>query len=101
MPLQGSLKDMSLANLIQVNCQEMRSARLSLSHQGQTADIFLADGQVVHAQSGAQQGEPVVYEALTWDAGSFALDLDVPAPTHTIQTPWNALLLEGMKRAAQ
>ncbi len=101
MPLQGNLKEMSLANLIQINCQEMRTARLSLLHQGQTASIFFSDGQVVHAENGTNKGESVIYQALTWDDGTFTLDTDVPAPERTIQTSWPVLLLEGMKRAAE
>lgn len=101
MALQGNLKDMSLANLIQVNCQAVRTARLSLTHQGQTAAIFIADGQVVHAENGSQQGDLVLYQALAWDDGTFTVDTDVPSPARTIQTPWSALLLEGMKRVAE
>lgn len=99
MGLQGNLKDMSLANLVQVNCQEMRTVRLTLAHRGQTAEIFIADGQVVHANSGAVQGEQVFYKALAWQDGTFSLDTDIPSPARTIQSPWSALVLEGMKRA--
>jgi len=101
MPLQGNLKEMSLANLIQVNCQEVRTARLTLAHQGQSAVVFISDGQVVHAESDTGQGEEVFYRALAWHDGTFALDADVPSPARTIQTPWPALLLEGMKRATE
>ncbi len=101
MPLQGNLKDMSLANLIQINCQEMRTARLSLLHQGKTADIFFSDGQVVHAENETKSGEEVIFQSLSWDDGTFTLDTDVPAPERTINTAWPILLLEGMKRAAE
>lgn len=101
MPLQGNLKEMSLANLIQLNCQEMRTARITLLHQGQTASIFFSDGQVVHAENESDSGEQVIYTSLTWDDGTFTLDTDVPPPKRTIQTAWPVLLLEGMKRAAE
>jgi len=101
MPLQGNLKEMSLANLIQVNCQEVRSARLTLDHAGQEGEVFIADGQVVHATLGDLVGESAIYEMLRWDGGTFVLDRDQPAPSTTITTQWNALLLEGMKRLAE
>lgn len=101
MALQGNLKDMSLANLVQMNCQEMRTARLTLAHQGQTAAIFIADGQVVHAENDSEQGEQVFFRALAWQDGTFALDTDILSPARTIQSPWSALLLEGMKRASE
>lgn len=101
MPLQGNLQEMSLASLIQVNCQEMRSARLTLTRADQTGEIYLSDGQVVHAALGDLSGEAAFYALLAWDNGTFLLDRDVLAPGKTITTNWNALLLEGMKRVAE
>ena len=101
MPLQGNLHEMSLANLIQVNCQEMRSARLTLTHADQNGEIYFSDGQVVHAALGARRGEDALYELLGWDDGMFVLDSERPAPEKTITTHWNTLLLEGLKRAAE
>ncbi len=96
MSLQGSLKEMSLANLIQVNCQEMRSARLTLTARNQKGEVFLSDGQVVHAAQGPHSGEPAVYEMLAWDEGTFMLELDVPPPEKSIIVDWHELLLKGM-----
>ena len=99
MPLQGSLKEMSLANLIQVNCQEMRSARLTLTSRGQEGEIFLSDGQVVHATLGNQVGEEAIYAMISWDEGSFVLDLDLVPPARSIKASWEDLLLQGMMQA--
>ena len=101
MPLQGNLHEMSLANLIQVNCQEMRSAQLILEHADQYGEVYFSDGQVVHAVLGALCGVDAVYELLMWDDGTFILERDVPAPEKTIAVNWSALLLEGMKRVAE
>lgn len=101
MPLQGNLKEMSLANLIQVNCQEMRSARLTLEHAGQAGEVYFSDGQVVHAVFGNAVGESAVYEMLAWADGTFVLDRDQHTLDKTITIKWNALLLEGMKRLAE
>jgi len=101
MPLQGNLQEMSLANLIQVNCQEMRSAQLTLQHADQSGEVYFSDGQVVHAVFGTLRGEEAMYELLTWDNGKFVLERDVPAPEKTIAVNWNVLLLEGMKRVAE
>lgn len=98
MPLQGNLQEMSLANLIQVNCQEMRSARLVLTRADQIGEIYFSDGQVVHARLGDLQGEAAIYALLQWDEGTFVLERDVAAWEKTITIPWNVLLLEGMKR---
>ncbi len=101
MPLQGSLKEMSLANLIQVNCQEMRSARITLTNRGQQGEVYFSDGQVVYAANGSRTGPEALYQLLTWDTGTFTLETDVHPPEKTIAVPWPELLLEGMKRAAE
>jgi predicted regulator of Ras-like GTPase activity (Roadblock/LC7/MglB family) len=100
MPLQGNLDEMSLANLIQVNCQEMRSARLTLTYKGQKGEVYFSDGQIVHASVGTLAGADAIYELLRWDAGIFTLETDVPPPEKSVDTPWSQLLLEGMKQLA-
>jgi predicted regulator of Ras-like GTPase activity (Roadblock/LC7/MglB family) len=89
---------MSLANLIQVNCQEMRAARLTLNAHGQKGEVYLSDGQVVHAALGDHSGAEAVWEMLAWDDGNFLLDLDQRAPEKTIASTWQELLLQGMMR---
>ncbi len=106
MPLQGNLKEMSLANLVQVNCQEMRSAHLTLDQQGQKGEVYLSDGQVVHAAlygrtGGKMEGEEALYRLLSWDAGTFTLETETHPPQKTIDRPWQELLLEAMKRLAE
>ncbi len=101
MPLQGNLREMSLANLIQVNCQEMRSARLTLEQDGQFGEVYFADGQVVHATTGHVTGREAVFEMLTWEDGTFTFDRDVHTSAKTISADWNELLLEGLQRAAE
>ncbi len=96
MPLQGNLKEMSLANLIQVNCQEMRSAHLTLTAHGQQGEVFLSDGQVIHAALGAYIGEQAIYEMLLWEEGAFVLDLEQRPPEKSITIGWQELLLKGM-----
>ncbi len=100
MPLRGNLKEMSLANLIQVNCQEMRSARIALTNHGEDGEVYFSDGQVVHAVRGTRSGEEALFGMLMWEDGTFSLETDVHAPETSIRTPWNELLLEGMKRVA-
>ncbi len=96
MSLQGNLKEMSLANLIQVNCQEMRSAHLTLTAHGQQGEVYLSDGQVVHAALGEHVGAEAIYEMFLWEVGSFVLDLDQPPPEKSITVGWQELLLKGM-----
>ncbi len=100
MALQGSLQDMSVADLIQHNCQEGRTARidLRLGADGPTAVLYLDQGQIVHAESQGESGEEVVYQVLAWGDGAFAVEPGQTSAARTIQRSYAGLLLEGIRR---
>ena len=110
MAVKGDLKDLSLVNIIQVNCNERNQARLIVRHRGKEAVIFFEDGNIVHTVLSYRKiaearvvtwritGEEVIYELLTWENGEFELEQDVPPPRHTLTADWSGLLLEGMRR---
>ncbi len=98
MPLEGSLKDLSLANLIQLNCQEMNEVKITLEYLGKEGIIFCSGGSIVHAAMGPLTGEEAVYELLRWNGGTFRLQNGVTSPERTIDKSWNSILLEGMQR---
>jgi len=98
MPLEGSLKELSLTNIIQVNCNEMNTATVRLAHEGREAVICFAEGTIVHATVGDLVGEEAVYELLSWPDGTFVVEQDQVAPQRTIASSWNSLLLEGIRR---
>lgn len=96
--MHGNLRDMTVADLIQHNCQDRRTARLALEHRGQAAELFFRDGRVVHAACGDVQGEEAVYRLLNWEDGHFQLENGVEPPAASIRRSWSALLLEGASR---
>lgn len=98
MSTQGNLQDISVADLIQQNCQARKTARLTLRANDQEATLFFASGNVTHATLGDMQGEEVVYRVLTWTEGDFELEPGIVAPRATIQRSWSGLLLEGARR---
>jgi predicted regulator of Ras-like GTPase activity (Roadblock/LC7/MglB family) len=98
MPLEGSLRELSLTNIIQLNCNEMSTATVCLAHEGQEGLICFADGAIVHAVSGDLVGEEAVYDLLSWPDGSFVVRQGEQAPARTISANWNSLLLEGIRR---
>ncbi|MEO0249274.1 MAG: DUF4388 domain-containing protein [candidate division WOR-3 bacterium] len=98
MPLEGSLKDLSLANLIQLNCQEMSEVKITLEYLDKEGVIFCSGGNIVHAAMGPLTGEEAVYELLRWNGGTFRLQHGVAPPERTIDRHWNSILLEGMRR---
>ncbi|MGB7539154.1 MAG: DUF4388 domain-containing protein [Anaerolineales bacterium] len=98
MGIQGNLRDMALADLIQHTCQDRKTAQLEINRAGVQASLFFKDGSLVHAQSGGETGEEVVYRILNWNEGSFTLQTGVEPPSTTIARAWSSLLMEGARR---
>lgn len=98
MTMQGNLQVMSVADLIQHNCQGHNTAQLVIQHNNQEASLFFKGGAVLHATLGDLQGEEVIYEILKWEEGQFNLAMDVEPELTTISRPWSGLLLEGARR---
>jgi predicted regulator of Ras-like GTPase activity (Roadblock/LC7/MglB family) len=98
MALQGNLKAMAVADLIQHTCQEHKTARLTVDRNGIQAMLYFKDGTVQHAVLGGNQGEEVVYDLLTWQEGNFSLEMEILPPHITISRSWSGLLLEGARR---
>jgi predicted regulator of Ras-like GTPase activity (Roadblock/LC7/MglB family) len=98
MGMQGNLRDMTVADLIQHNCQERKAARLTIRHLGEEAQLFFKDGNILHAILGDIQGEEVVYRILAWEEGTFILEPDLAPPATSIQRSWSGLLMAGAQR---
>ncbi|MCB0191101.1 MAG: DUF4388 domain-containing protein [Anaerolineae bacterium] len=98
MALQGNLKDMTVADLIQHNCIDHKTARLTIDHNGQQATLFFKNGNVPHATLGNLTGEEVVFHILNWQEGQFTLEMGLETPGETISRSWSGLLLEGARR---
>ncbi len=96
--MQGNLKDMAVADLIQHACLDRKQARLVLHSQGQQAEIYFAEGQMTHATLGDQQGKEVIFQVLDWQEGTFQMENGVAAPQRSIHEGWTEILLEGARR---
>ncbi len=96
--LEGNLKMMSLASIIQINCDERNQAQLSLNHLGKDGTIFFNDGEMVHAEVGDLIGDEAIYALLNWEDGTFKLRMGARPGSITINKNWSGLLLEGMRR---
>ncbi len=96
--VRGNLRDLGLASIISVNCNEHNQAELLIRRQGRLASVYFEGGTIVHATLDDQEGEEVIYELLSWEDGNFSLEQGVPPPKRTVGTDWTGLVLEGMRR---
>ena len=98
MTLEGSLSDLSLANLIQLNCQERNEVKILLTYLAKAGVIYCSGGNLVHAETGSLSGVEAVYELLAWKAGSFQVENNTSPPKRTIKRSYDSILMEGMQR---
>jgi hypothetical protein len=98
MALVGNLRDLKLANLIQLNCMERNTAKLTIDYAGKYGTIYFQGGQVVHAEFDPDLGEKAIYRLLSLEEGKFKVESGVRAPAETITTSWSNLLLEGLQQ---
>jgi len=98
MALVGNLKDIKLPTLVQINCMEKNSAKLTIEHMGRFGFIYFHDGQVVHAEYDPLIGEEAFFKLLELYSGNFKVENDVRPPAITIKKNWNNLLLEGLHK---
>lgn len=97
MALVGNLKDLKLANIVQLNCMEKNNAMFTVEHHKVQGVIYFSDGNIVHATYGSIEGEEAIYKILQIKEGPFKVESDIPPPKRTINTPWSNLLLEGLR----
>jgi hypothetical protein len=97
MVLVGNLKDLRLANIIQLNCMERNVAKVTVtSHEG-TGFLYFAEGQIVHAEFSPYMGEKAVYEMLSLSDGHFKVEAGIQSPAHSIKRPWNSVVLDSLR----
>lgn len=96
MALVGNLKDLKVPNLVQLNCMERNTAKLTIEHSGKYGFIYFHNGQVAHAEYDPDMGEKAFNRLLFLNEGDFKVESGVKPPVVSIKTHWNNLLLEGL-----
>jgi hypothetical protein len=97
MALIGNLKELKLPNLIQLNCLEKNTAKLTINANNKFGVIYFENGEIVHAEYDPFVGEKAIYAMLELKDGQFKVENDVKAPTVTINNSWSNILLEGLR----
>jgi response regulator RpfG family c-di-GMP phosphodiesterase len=96
--VNGSLKEMSLPDMVQVLFHGRKGGNLRIRAREGTGEIHFAEGDVVNALWGELRGEEAFYAMLTLKDGEFVLDPAFKAGMRVITASSEALLLEGMRR---
>lgn len=97
MALVGNLKDLKLANIIQINCIERNIAKVTVRSNDMDGAVYFSNGAIVHGEYGPFVGERAVHEMLALNEGEFKVESGVEPPTQSITQPWNSVVLEGLR----
>ena len=89
---------MSLGTLISINCNENKTARLEIENKETRAEIFMQDGNIVHATIDSEIGEQAFYKIIKMRDGIFGIYPDEVTPQVSIEKNWSSLLLEGTRQ---
>ena len=94
----GKLDQFDLVDIIQMCCVGKRTGRLQIARRVERGVLYLRGGQIIHAASGGLEGEKAAYEIIGWSAGQFSFEDGVQPEEPTIQTGWEHLVMEGVRR---
>ncbi len=98
MAFQGSLKELPLPDIIQLVSVSGKTGAFVLESGTQRGQIFLRDGEIVHAIANDLRGDEAVYELAIWQEGEFAFNAGVETETQTVKKSNTNLLMEAARR---
>ncbi|SPE50507.1 Response regulator receiver protein [Verrucomicrobia bacterium] len=94
---RGMLRRVGLQEVLQLECLGRKSSVLEIFTDKVRGRIFICDGSIVHADSGALQGEVALYGLLALRGGDFNFRSFAEPPRRTIQGHWESLLMEAAR----
>ncbi len=95
----GTLKITRLDDLIQMCCLSGTTITIRVNNEMQQGEIFIQEGEIVHAQCEETVGEEAFYTIMTWHNGGFETLQGKPNQDVTITTNYQYLLLEAARRS--
>jgi CheY-like chemotaxis protein len=95
--IQGRLEEMSVTELMQSLEMGQKSCRLTLRHNGDSAQLYFTGGQCKHAQLGENEGDNVVYQTVGWNDGEFEIEFGASSDRETTTHSTTGLLMEAMR----
>jgi protein TonB len=101
MTLKGHASELSLADIVQASALSRRTCRVKVRGIDLTGDLYLYDGDVVHATYGGLSGLPAFYSMVTDDFVVYEMETGARTPERTIVADAGHLLAEAMIRKDQ
>ncbi|HLA76262.1 MAG TPA: DUF4388 domain-containing protein [Vicinamibacteria bacterium] len=98
MAFQGSLAELHLPDIIQLISVSGKTGVFHLTDGALKGQIYLHEGQIVHAALEDATGEEAVYALAIWSRGDFRFEAGVATQQRTISKSNTNLLMEAARR---
>ncbi|MCI0513212.1 DUF4388 domain-containing protein [candidate division KSB1 bacterium] len=95
--VKGNIQFMSLGTLLSIHCNEHVTLKIVVENDTTTAEIYIDNGNVTHAQIGSEEGESAFNKIIALREGQFSIYPNTRAPRITIEKNWASLFLEGTR----
>ncbi|MDQ2869929.1 MAG: DUF4388 domain-containing protein [Acidobacteriota bacterium] len=98
MSFQGSIQELPVPDIIQLVSVSGKTGLFTLIRGTERGQIFLKNGQMVHAKIGDLSGEEAIYALAIWSSGDFQFTPGEESDAVTIQKSNTSLLMESARR---
>lgn len=95
---KGAVAGLSLTDVIQLKGHNKYTGAISVGFGDSSGVIYFADGEIIHAEQGAESGEQAIYEIIKWPGGTFDIHPEMISNVCTIHYRTDFLLLEALRR---
>ena len=94
---RGVMQRVGLEDVLQMECLARKSSILVVSTGNRRGEIYICDGEIIHAQTGQLQGEMALYGLLALPGGQFTLQPFAEPARRTISGQYQFLLMEAAR----
>ena len=94
---RGVLRQVSLEDVIQMECLNRSSSILEVQAGSWQGRIFIKEGAIVHAEADGRNGEAGLNKILSLKGGEFNLKPFAEPAQHSIDGQWEFLLMEAAR----
>ena len=97
--INGTLADMSTSDIIQSLTTGDKDVEVNLECKGDKGQIYIQEGEIIHARTGEIEGEDAFYHLMAWQEGEFEIVSCSAFPPRSIHGSTMSLLMEGARLA--
>jgi hypothetical protein len=91
------MMQVGLQDVLQMECLGRKSSILTVQAGARRGQIYICNGDIIHAETGPMQGEMALYGLLGLTGGEFSLQPYAEPPRRTISGQYEYLLMEAAR----